>query len=503
MRFRAGDKGNGAAGAARVGRRPPRVNSLLSAALLRANLSRRHWRVAVAALLVAVLAVSGPFDAGAQVDSESTTTTQPQTAQGTTSEASSTTGPSIVAEDEPATSTTSTTISPRKQEKLIPPPIDIASLDVLLEERRAAAVMEATVIADAANADANVVAEERRTELLDLLIRMPAADDLVASTAAAEAAAARHLDADKARLGEVAVESYQLAVTGNDAVLRGRAAAMSSEDNYQEFVRVTTFGEAAWASLHNQILAEEEALEAARDSGAEAVRERESLERVTRAAAADFDDAERHAETVKSSGDASIFEAGKTGEELALGEFGPTILGETLVSAEDMAAFVAQRGRHSPAIDPLELASYYVLEGTAEGVRGDIALVQAILETGNFGFAGSMVAVSDFNYAGIGACDSCSSGFNYETMQMGIRDQMQLLHTYAEDGLTAGGLAFPVVRKAPEKSSVRGCCATWMELSGVWATGPGYGVKILTIYNEMLSFAAQRQALRRQAPTSS
>ena len=32
-----------------------------------------------------------------------------------------------------------------------------------------------------------------------------------------------------------------------------------------------------------------------------------------------------------------------------------------------------------------------------------------------------------------------------------------------------------------------------MELSGVWATGPGYGVKILTIYNEMLAFAAERQ----------
>jgi hypothetical protein len=33
-----------------------------------------------------------------------------------------------------------------------------------------------------------------------------------------------------------------------------------------------------------------------------------------------------------------------------------------------------------------------------------------------------------------------------------------------------------------------------MALSGVWATGPGYGQKILTLYNEMLAFAVARSA---------
>ena len=134
-----------------------------------------------------------------------------------------------------------------------------------------------------------------------------------------------------------------------------------------------------------------------------------------------------------------------------------------------------------------------MLEGTAEGVRGDIAWAQSILETGNFAYRGSMVNTSDHNYAGIGACDSCSSGFRYDTPQLGVRAQMQLLHTYADDNLTSADLAFPPAGRAPERSSVRGCCDTWMELSGVWATGPGYGVKILTIYNEMLAFAAERQ----------
>lgn len=56
-----------------------------------------------------------------------------------------------------------------------------------------------------------------------------------------------------------------------------------------------------------------------------------------------------------------------------------------------------------------QLAALYVREGQDEGVRGDVAFAQSIVETGFFGFpAGGQVQAGDFNFAGIRACDSCS-----------------------------------------------------------------------------------------------
>jgi hypothetical protein len=36
-----------------------------------------------------------------------------------------------------------------------------------------------------------------------------------------------------------------------------------------------------------------------------------------------------------------------------------------------------------------------------------------------------------------------------------------------------------------------GCCQTWNELSGVWATGGGYSAHIMRIYQEMLEWLYQ------------
>jgi len=63
---------------------------------------------------------------------------------------------------------------------------------------------------------------------------------------------------------------------------------------------------------------------------------------------------------------------------------------------------------------------------------------------------------------------------------------MQMLRAYAQADLTSDQLANPPVRTVPERLSVRGCCATWAELDGVWATGAGYHTKILRIYDLML-----------------
>ena len=72
-------------------------------------------------------------------------------------------------------------------------------------------------------------------------------------------------------------------------------------------------------------------------------------------------------------------------------------------------------------------------EGDAEGVAGDVAFAQAVLETGSFGHA------LDNNYSGIGACDSCTSEIAFPTPLDGVRAQIQLLKSYADPSSTRGG----------------------------------------------------------------
>ncbi|MFV0315902.1 MAG: glucosaminidase domain-containing protein [Microthrixaceae bacterium] len=386
-----------------------------------------------------------------------------------------------------------TTIPPTQREALVPPPIDLTSLNAVLLARREEAVAAATAAADAANASA-LIAADTASEALGLLrAEVPGADEAVADARSDERAATTELERSRRRRSDLAVESYTLALTGNNAQFEATTAVLENMDAYESYVRTSEYSGAAWDALEVGETRAERRLDQAAAATAAAIETRNRLEGRISVAQSALDAATETASQVKTEGELRVAEAAVIGEDLSVAGLGPTITGETLLSAEDLAEFSARRSGAAPSVDLLELARLFVVEGTAEGVRGDIAWAQSILETGNFGYKGSMVSTSDNNYAGIGACDSCSSGFRYDTPQMGVRAQMQLLHTYADDNLTTAALAFPPVRRTPEQSSVRGCCDTWMELSGVWATGPGYGVKILTIYNEMLAFAAQRQ----------
>jgi hypothetical protein len=93
------------------------------------------------------------------------------------------------------------------------------------------------------------------------------------------------------------------------------------------------------------------------------------------------------------------------------------------------------------------------------------------------------------NFAGIGACDSCPTGFDFATPLAGVRAQAQLLHAYADNALRIATLANPAVGSNPDRLSVRGCCPTWNKLTGTWATDPNYGPKLMTVYLSMLQFA--------------
>jgi hypothetical protein len=145
------------------------------------------------------------------------------------------------------------------------------------------------------------------------------------------------------------------------------------------------------------------------------------------------------------------------------------------------------------------MVGFYISEGNAEGVRGDVAFAQAMVETGAF----TSPLTRHNNYAGIGACDSCATGFDFADPQLGVRAQMQLLHAYADKSLSLVDLANPAVGANPDHLSVRGCCSTWNKLTGTWATDPNYGPKIMTVYLSMLQYAlVQRTALAASGPAT-
>lgn len=169
------------------------------------------------------------------------------------------------------------------------------------------------------------------------------------------------------------------------------------------------------------------------------------------------------------------------------GQWELPIQGQSVFTGDELAEWfatyqvVATRS-NAPAAD---LARWFVEEGATEGLRGDVAFAQAILETGSFT---NLDTIDHNNFAGIGHCDSCPSGWHFATPQLGVRAQIQLLKSYVFDRpeyvnpLVDGRLRGPA-----------GCCQTWNELSGVWATAGGYTAYIMTIYEDMLEWLYTRR----------
>jgi hypothetical protein len=164
---------------------------------------------------------------------------------------------------------------------------------------------------------------------------------------------------------------------------------------------------------------------------------------------------------------------------------GISIMGPSALSASQLEGWFASSGDFDLSSATVsQLTSWYEAYGAEEGVRGDIAFAQAVLETGGFA---SPDAVGLNNYAGIGHCDSCSAGWQFPSPPAGVLGQLELLRTYAGSG---AGPAAPVIAALdPANQSVAGCCQTWESLTGVWATDPNYGTKILSLYLSMLQYA--------------
>lgn len=175
--------------------------------------------------------------------------------------------------------------------------------------------------------------------------------------------------------------------------------------------------------------------------------------------------------------------------EEARRQVGPGILGLPVLDVDDLLTWHRTYYAGDPPVAPIrDIIETYLRVGTEEGVTGDIAFAQAILETGGFGSGHAQ----GFNFAGIGAYDSCAPvcGFRFADLEAGVRAHIHLLRAYADPGLTSQQLAAPPNPSvAPERVGARGCCTRWTQLTGVWATDPNYDRKVLGIYRLMVETA--------------
>lgn len=185
-----------------------------------------------------------------------------------------------------------------------------------------------------------------------------------------------------------------------------------------------------------------------------------------------------------------------TRAEEARRQLGPAILGQPVLDAGDLLAWHRTYYAGDPPVAPIAaIIDAYLRVGAEEGVAGDIAFAQAILETGGFGSGHAR----RFNFAGIGVYDRCAPacGLRFPDLEAGVRAHIHLLRAYADPGLTSAQLASPPsAAVAPERIGVRGCCARWTELTGVWATDPNYDRKVLGIYRLMVETARSRDRLQ-------
>lgn len=169
---------------------------------------------------------------------------------------------------------------------------------------------------------------------------------------------------------------------------------------------------------------------------------------------------------------------------------GTPVLGATALSADQITAWYASTGIVSKSPTPIpELAARFIDEGAAQGVRGDIAFAQSMLETGYLRFGG-LVKPEDLNFSGLGACDSCSRGLAFPSAELGVRAQIQHLYAYAAAGADPAVLARPLADIRFTAVRPYGKAALWEQMGGGnWATGPNYAQKVLGVWRAMLAQA--------------
>ena len=162
--------------------------------------------------------------------------------------------------------------------------------------------------------------------------------------------------------------------------------------------------------------------------------------------------------------------------------------GQSVVSSGAFDSFLS--ACQGPSLE--QLAQFFLEEGEAEGVRGDVAFAQSLHETGFFKYGGIVLPTQN-NYAGIGALNGNAKGqaATFPDPRTGVRAQIQHLKAYASKAALVNGCV------DPRFSLVTRGSAQYVEWLGAsdnpngkgWAVpGKGYGGKIVALLGQIMAF---------------
>jgi hypothetical protein len=174
------------------------------------------------------------------------------------------------------------------------------------------------------------------------------------------------------------------------------------------------------------------------------------------------------------------------------------IMGAARINGQQLAAWFdgrqpRPRGIYSASVALEVLAAYFIAEGAAEGVAGDVAFIQSIVETGWFRFGG-VIPPSANNFAGLGATGTNSSPTAFPDAHTGVRAQIQHLRAYADPSAvtcTIPPLHHPCVDPRFALVVPKGRARTWNQMgNGNWAASADYATTILSLYEEARAFTA-------------
>lgn len=163
-----------------------------------------------------------------------------------------------------------------------------------------------------------------------------------------------------------------------------------------------------------------------------------------------------------------------------------TIMGPATIPACQMVHFIRQRNPHPKLNAPLEdVVQAYYDEAGREGIRPDVALCQALKETGYFAYGGD-VSPDQNNFCGLGATGNKVAGAHFATPQLGVRAHIQHLLAYASTERPKTAIVDPRYELLAEKHpELYGQVDSWTGLNGRWAVpGKHYGQEILWMWTE-------------------
>jgi len=113
-------------------------------------------------------------------------------------------------------------------------------------------------------------------------------------------------------------------------------------------------------------------------------------------------------------------------------------------------------------------------------VNHDIAFSQMCLETGYLDFGGD-VEPSQNNFCGLGTTGGGVKGASFPDARTGVKAHIQHLKAYASKDPVVPPIVDPRFDLV-----ARGIASLVSDLSGLWATDPNYGNKILAVQRRLL-----------------